>query len=501
MTTNSEQIVLQIRTEFESLLQWVMGKELASPPTADAVERALLQRLLDLGRDLLLLFFVTQAQRLRPTAVQTASGQTLPSHSQQTRRYQSVFGVLEFARSYYYQSGHGAFALDATLNLPQEQEGDVLHEWRTRLSTAMPYADIDALLNAMLGARYPASSSARQAGVAADGPLVAAYYDQAPPRQTPPEATILVAQADGKGIPLRQPTQAAGQVRLGKGQKRACKKEALVTAAYTLAPRPRTPEAVLASLLEPPSGAPTEPQAACRPCGLHLWATLEGKEAACTQLSRHIQSRSSGVVADRVALTDGSEPLQKQVRAALPDFTLVLDLIHAVEYLWKAANAVLGETHSQRLAWVQTCARQLLTGQVRLLIAALRELAAQADRSVPQQEVLAQVAAYYERNQDYMHYDRYLAAGWPIATGVIEGACRSLVKERFELSGMRWSQSGAEALLPLCSVCANGDWDGFASYRRQQRRQTQYAGLVLVEGEGSSERSADPIVSPLRLAA
>lgn len=500
MTTNSEQIVQQIRSEFESLLQGVMGQELASP-TADAVERALLQRLLNLGRDLLLLFFLTQAQRVRPAALKTAGGQILPYHSQQNRRYQSVFGVIAFARSYYYQGGQGAFALDAALNLPTEQEGDVLHEWRTRLTTTMPYADIDPLLNAMLGARYPSSASARQAGVAEDGPRVSAYYDQAAPKETDPEATLLVAQADGKGIPLRQPTEAARQVRLGKGQKRACKKEAIVTAVYTLVPRPRTPEAVLASLFEPPCGSPSQPTADRRPCGLHLWATLEGKEAACKQLSRHLKSRSGGFVAHRVALTDGSEALQTQVRAALPDFTLVLDLIHAVEYLWKAANAVLGETHSQRLAWVKTCARPLLSGQVGLLIAALRALAAQADRSATQQAVLTKVAAYYERNQEYMHYDRYLAAGWPIATGVIEGACRSLVKERFELSGMRWSQSGAEALLPLCSVCANGDWDGFAAYRREQRRQTHYAGLVLVESEGSSKRPVDPVVSPLRLAA
>jgi hypothetical protein len=500
MTTNSEQIVQQIRTEFDNLLQWVMGQELTSP-TADAVERALLQRLLDLGRDLLRLFFLTQAQRLRPAAIKTAQGQTLPYHSQQTRRYQSVFGVLEFARSYYYRGGQGAFALDATLNLPTEQEGDVLHEWRTRLTTVMPYADIDPWLNAMLGARFPTSSSARQAGIAADGPRVSAYYDQAPPPETDPAATILVAQADGKGIPLRQPTEAAGQVRLGKGQKRACKKEAIVTAAYTLAPRPRTPEAVLASLFEPASHEPTRPPENRRPCGLHLWATLEGKEAACTQLSRHLKGRDGKRFAHRVALTDGSEALQAQVRAALPDFTLVLDLIHAVEYLWKAANAVLGETHSQRLAWVKTCAQQLLGGHVRRLIAALRVLAAQADRSVTQREVLSKVAAYYERNQEYMHYDRYLAAGWPIATGVIEGACRSLVKERFELSGMRWSQSGAEALLPLCSVCANGDWDAFAAYRREQRQKTQYAGLVLVEGEDALQRSVDPSVSPLRLAA
>ena len=74
----------------------------------------------------------------------------------------------------------------------------------------------------------------------------------------------------------------------------------------------------------------------------------------------------------------------------------------------------------------------------------------------------------------YMNDDEYLAAGWPIGTGVIEGACRHLVKDRCELSGMRWSKEGAEALLQLRSVAENGDWNEFHAYRRAQRRLTLY---------------------------
>jgi hypothetical protein len=89
--------------------------------------------------------------------------------------------------------------------------------------------------------------------------------------------------------------------------------------------------------------------------------------------------------------------------------------------------------------------------------------------------VLLSVAAYYERNLAYMRYDRYLAAGWPIASGVIEGACRHLVKDRCELSGMRWTQVGAEALLRLRSVAENRDWERFHAYRRRQRQLGMYA--------------------------
>jgi len=85
------------------------------------------------------------------------------------------------------------------------------------------------------------------------------------------------------------------------------------------------------------------------------------------------------------------------------------------------------------------------------------------------------VALYLERNAPYMDYATYLACGWPIATGVIEGACRHLVKDRCELSGMRWTIDGAEALLHLRCIHENGDWDAFHAFRRRQRHQRLYA--------------------------
>ncbi len=73
-----------------------------------------------------------------------------------------------------------------------------------------------------------------------------------------------------------------------------------------------------------------------------------------------------------------------------------------------------------------------------------------------------------------MAYATYLARGWPIATGVIEGACRHLVKDRCELSGMRWTLAGAEALLHVRCVHENGDWDAYHAFRRRQRHQCLY---------------------------
>jgi hypothetical protein len=185
-------------------------------------------------------------------------------------------------------------------------------------------------------------------------------------------------------------------------------------------------------------------------------------------------ARDTQTITDRVALSDGSAPLQLQIREQFPDFTLVLDLVHAVEYLWKGANALLGETHPERTLWVKERTRQMLSGQTAGLIAELRDRAGASDTPANVGSVLESVAGYYERNLLCMRYDLYLAAGWPIATGVIEGACRHLVKDRCELSGMRWTRLGAETLLHLRSVVENGDWEAFHTYRRRQRLRDLY---------------------------
>jgi hypothetical protein len=146
-----------------------------------------------------------------------------------------------------------------------------------------------------------------------------------------------------------------------------------------------------------------------------------------------------------------------------------------LEYLWKAANALLGETHPERTAWVKARTLLLLQGQVVQVVAELTRLAQEPTRTPLQVKVLTGVAAYLDRNAPFMQYASYLEQGWPIATGVIEGACRHLVKDRCERAGMRWTIAGAEALLHLRCVQANGHWEAFHAFRRRQRHARLYA--------------------------
>ena len=88
---------------------------------------------------------------------------------------------------------------------------------------------------------------------------------------------------------------------------------------------------------------------------------------------------------------------------------------------------------------------------------------------------------YLENNRGYMHYDQYLAAGYPIASGVAEGACRHLVKDRMEMTGMRWCTDTAQAMLDVRSMYLGDDWAEFNEYRITEENKRLYPYLQAVE--------------------
>ena len=468
MSSNSDQIVQHIHQEFQSLLAYVTD---GTPRTAYQTELTLFRRLLALGAALLHLFFLTRAA-VRPTEPISSNGLPLPYHDQRPISYYSVFGKLAFPRHYFFQKGSGsACPSDAALSLPARCYSDLLRDWLGYESTDSAYRESTSTVVRILGLSL--SVAALEAIVLDDAGDVAAFYDR-PIEMAAPTAIgrILVAQADGKGVPMVQPAATSAPVRLGKGQKRTKKKEAIVTALYTIAPYPRTPEDVLAALLHEarPNVTARRPKPICK----ELRATLDGKQAAISKLAARAALREGAHIHERVALTDGAEALQQQMISHLPGYTLVLDIIHASEYLWDTANALLGETNPQRSAWVRGHLEQMLAGQTDRVIVALQQAASEDGRTTTQIEAMRKTIGYYQRNLPYMQYDSYLARGWPIGTGVVEGACGHLVKDRMEQAGMRWTQAGAQAMLDLRAVRLTNDWDRYWQFHRQQQHERLY---------------------------
>jgi hypothetical protein len=437
------------------------------------MERSIFGLLLALGAKLLTLFLVVRSEGCQREAIERATGEKLSYERDRKRDYFSIFGKIRLWRPYFYKKGEGGESpLDEELGLGDDCYSDLVREISDYLGVYNVYHKSGDILGRLLG--LDLSNRVIKENIAEDAVDVESYYAQkaAPAPQT--EAEILVIQADGKGVPLiyDEPCPTTKPVRLGKGQKRGRKKEAVVTTVYTIAPHPRTPQQVVDSFFDPQETKTKVSRP--RPQNKQVWATLDGKDAALDRLLKQVANRQGEHIQHRVALSDGCEALQSRIQDRFAPFTLILDFIHADEYLWNVANSLLGENHPQRLAWMKEHTLQILSGQTEQLIAQFRQMAQDNQYSAAQQAQLTKTANYFERNLPYMDYATYLKRGWPIASGVIEGACRHFVKDRCELSGMRWERTGAEALLHLRAVAENGDWDDYHLFRKHQRQLRLY---------------------------
>jgi hypothetical protein len=478
MDYNLPKMQEDIRAEFESMLQFITSDE-AQTATADQIEKSLFQLLLSLGAQLLLLFFQIRSQACaRDTIVM--EGQTIPYNSEQKRIYFSIYGKVPLWRPYFYASGTGGHTpLDADLSLGTGCYSDLLRETLDYLAVYVPFNKAVDMFKRIMKASI--STRVQKEFVAEDAEDVLAYYEQKPAPTATDEAEILVIQADGKGVPIILEKPSSDPVRIGKGQKRGRKKESIVTTVYTIATNVRTLDDVVNSFFQQNKEDKKSKKSLPKPQNKHIWATLDGKETALARLGQQVEPRQGAHIQHKVALADGCEALQKRIKEQFPEFTLILDFVHANEYLWKVANSLLGEDNECRTKWVTKQTELMLSGKTMQIIEDFRSRAKKKTRTKKQVEKLSKTANYFERNLEYMAYDTYLANGWPIASGVIEGACRHFVKDRFELSGMRWEQSGAENLLCLRAVAENGDWDDYHLFRRQQRHQRLYTTPLLTQ--------------------
>jgi hypothetical protein len=462
MPFNSTHMIHQLRADLEGLLSLVTGPE-AHEATLDQMERSLFRQVLRLGFKLLQLFL-----RMRVEA-ESHNPQPLPYHSQKSVDYFSVFGKLTFERAYFYVSGQpGVCPLDSALSLPDHCYSDLLMESAELLAVDGAYDKSLQVIGRLLGLTLP--PAALKATIAQHSQMVKGFYRQKERFPVREEASILVAQADGKGIPMVRSETTNAKVRLGKGDKKSRKKEAVAIAVYTIDPYPRTPQDIVDALFKKDTPRLERPT----PCHKQIFGSLDGKDAAIKCLAQWVARRQGPHIRSRVALTDGAVALQKHILAKLPLFTLVLDIIHVDEYLWKAGTAIYGETDHHRAQWVEAQMLDILLSRTDRVIGWLEDKAKRLPKSSQAGKTLQKVANYLRRNQPYMDYAEYLRQGWPISTGVIEGVCRHLVKDRMELAGMRWTVAGAGALLALRAVNENGDWEEFHKLRRIQRHKRLY---------------------------
>jgi hypothetical protein len=185
-----------------------------------------------------------------------------------------------------------------------------------------------------------------------------------------------------------------------------------------------------------------------------------------------------------VVLIDGQTDLIRQVEAQATkhnvNITVIQDFIHVIEYLWKAAHALYPDKQNaeKREEWVHGRTLEILRGNAQSVASGLRRAASRRGLDEKERKPPDTAANYIEKNQERLKYDEALSKGLPIATGVIEGACRHLVKDRMDITGARWRLGSADAVLKLRALKSSGDMKKYMSYHFWKERCRNYFSLT-----------------------
>jgi len=404
----------------------------------------------------------------------------LGCREQHTRKLATVFGEVDVSRQAYRSRAGGASVhpLDRELELPERVYSQEVQRRLVKAAVQGPYDEATGRLLESTG--LTVSKQSAEAVVADAAQDVDAFYAQRSLLPAEETGAVLVGAVDGKGIPMRKPEKAARVVRRKKGQKAHKKRMATVAAVFTRDACVRAPDDVVASLFAEgprPTGPPGERS---YPEQKRVFASLkQTKEEVVREMAAEMERRDPGRTKTWACVCDGEQALQRRVEAALPGVVLVLDLLHVLSYLWKAAYVFHEEGSREAREWVQKRLLWILEGRSGQVVKGLRQTATKRGRRDARRRLgatkcktLRGVANYLHRNRHRMRYDQYLARGLPIASGAVEGACKHVVKDRMERSGMRWTENGAEAMLKLRATYLSGDLDEYWQFRvrREQAR-------------------------------
>jgi hypothetical protein len=413
-------------------------------------------------------------------------GQELPRLDQPHKRpYLSIFGEIPIERTCYGHDRVEAAPLDAQLHLPQRRYSYLLQQWLGAFVVDDAHAEAVRKLGTILGLEITVRASEDLNREQASD--VELFQDRLPVPEAAAEGPLLVVTADCKGVPLVRkalppeeatdtPLPALANPRRGKGEKANKKKMAAVGAVYTIAPFVRRADDVIEEVMRKKAR-----ERRPRPQNKRVRAELlVGKVALFVWLADEVIRRDPHGSKPVIFLSDGERALHDRQSEYLPEKTVcILDLFHVLERLWKVAWCFFEEKTQKREAhqWVEERLKRLLEGRVDAVIRGMRYQATQRGLKGPKRKTVRDAAEYFEGNRDRMKYDEYLAAGYPIGSGVVEGACRHLVKDRMERTGMRWLPSGAQAMLDLRATYLNGEWDAFWNFHVTQEDERLYGKL------------------------
>ena len=494
-----DQIETQIRQAVDGLIRFVRGE-------SDALrlmdfERSLSLRIAVLFQLCVALLLAVRRQRLDLSEYEDQGWRVKKRFA--TRTIKTMYGAVTYGRAYLRRNGHGWVPLDAMLGITADGFSWRVIDLVTRLATRVSYAATQGIMRAMLG--WSPSTEAIESLVIGLGQRASGFM--ATQQLFDDDGEVLVIEIDGKAAPMateaelesrRQKREHGLKCGCGcqrhrgrdrrKGKKKKRKKRghnskngrsATVVAMYTLH---RGEDGKLHG-----------------PINKKIWGQFGPRKEAMQWARDQATRRGFGPETDKCVqiVIDGERCLRKQLEQLFPRAVMTLDLRHAQERLWKVGRLFHQEGSPELAEWVEPLNRLLLDGRVGSLLKRLKQtldsIPLRGPNTKHKRETLSTQIGYFGERVEMMHYDEYHQEDLVLATGVIEGACRYVVGERLDCSGMRWKLEGAEPVLQLRCIELNGDWDEFIAWASDQTTtELQNGQLIKIRGATPPSTSKNP---------
>jgi hypothetical protein len=480
----------EIRDQVEELLRFIDQSAQDALSLYD-VERRVFDEALKLGHKCVQVFIGFQGNGDLGESV-THADQTLHrSSSPHTRRLRTVFGEHEFEQFVYSRGANRKIELkplDARMGLSGHVHSYLMEEFSQMFCVESAFALSAENLTRVFGGTF--SVNTLELTSQRMGPQAEQFLDNIPQPDPKAEGKFLIGSADGKGVPMikdakQKPAMDDSQERPGN------RKMATVAAVYSVDPYVRSPEDIVAALFRDDVGNKNDqrPNPQFKLVTAHFPETYQESQKTIKSTSTNEAfAWLAGEVGKRrkqrqkfITLLDGDPKLWNKLPEFFPEDTIgILDIIHVTQYVWKAAK-VFHKSPEAIEAFARTRILWILQGRASSVVRGFKHMATARKLRGKREETITTVCGYLSKHLDHMRYDEYLRDGYPIASGVIEGACGHLVKDRMERSGMRWRLSGAKAMLNVRAIHQSDYCTEFHTHRRQTEQAKLHPLRVLID--------------------
>jgi len=489
----------ELSNQLEDMLNYV-EEAYKERQSAHEVEEGLFRKVLEIGRLAFGLFFKLCGDGDQGEWLRLPNGKEVRRLKDlHKREYFSVFGLFELYRAAYGTREKQKIQwvpLDAQLSLPESKFSYLLQDWDQDMAVDGPFEQVNEVIQKILGFRQSVNSLERVNRKMSES--VEEFWTREAAPAAEEEGALMVIQADGKGVVMRAeansetkptaPVPHSGEKR-DKEEKGGKKKMALVGAAYTVDPFIRTPEQVLDALFRDAKKKEQLPPPRPKPVAKHVRASLLRDSNGTMRpsydeifgwLAQEAKLRNPNGKKTMPCVMDGQDTLWAALPKYFPNQELIpiLDIIHACSYVWDATHLFYKKGTPEAVSFAKERIGRILKGEVDGVNRGLRWKGTYEKLTQKGFTELERVCGYFENNRHRMAYDEYLVAGYPIASGVIEGACRNVIVDRMEHSGMHWVLDGAHAMLGMRCIKLSGAWDEFTRFRIKRECERLYPGYA-----------------------